>query len=346
MPIAASGTGVKTSSVVYKRDGKEMENGEPASTTGMYQATVYVYAKDDYIFTQNTKYYYNGTQVKDVVVNSNKEVKIRLPEVKIEVPTTQVAKINYVSVFGINMPEVGKKISAGNAQTTDSRYQILSTYYDVHDADTFNCETEYTVFVSIMTNGDYEFVTEKELTAIVNGGMGKVISVSSYNRMAYISYTFQGIPHVEKEKITAATCTTAGFSEVYCEACGQVLANGVIPATGHDFQNGVCQTCGEKDPNAPTEKETERETEVETKETEEEVTGTYDLSDLESSKEEESSETGSTEIASAENPEKPTKKLDNKTFFWMVATPAVLAVGIVGVLVALIIAIKKGKKKE
>ena len=49
-----------------------------------------------------------------------------------------------------------------------------------------------------------------------------------------------------------ATCTEAGYSgDVYCTACNTVLEKGhKITALGHQYQNGVCTRCGQKDPSS------------------------------------------------------------------------------------------------
>ena len=52
-----------------------------------------------------------------------------------------------------------------------------------------------------------------------------------------------------------ATCTESGSYEtvVTCDDCGTELSREktVVPALGHDYQDGVCANCGEPDPNAP-----------------------------------------------------------------------------------------------
>lgn len=46
----------------------------------------------------------------------------------------------------------------------------------------------------------------------------------------------------------AATCTTSGYTGgTYCEICGKVLTERtVVPAKGHEDNDGVCKRCGEK----------------------------------------------------------------------------------------------------
>ena len=50
------------------------------------------------------------------------------------------------------------------------------------------------------------------------------------------------------------TCTEPGYNEteVRCNRCGEVLSRltADIPALGHNYENGVCTRCGEKDPSA------------------------------------------------------------------------------------------------
>ena len=63
-----------------------------------------------------------------------------------------------------------------------------------------------------------------------------------------------------KTEAKAATCTVAGNQAYWtCDTCGKLFAdaqaqtettleNTVIPAQGHDYQNGVCTVCSGKDP--------------------------------------------------------------------------------------------------
>ena len=55
----------------------------------------------------------------------------------------------------------------------------------------------------------------------------------------------------EEVAAVAATCTKTGLTAgSKCSVCGEVLtAQEVVPALGHDFKDGKCTRCGEKDPN-------------------------------------------------------------------------------------------------
>ena len=57
-------------------------------------------------------------------------------------------------------------------------------------------------------------------------------------------------PASERVGARAATCTESGYTgDTICTACGQTLENGeTTPAHGHDYKNGKCTYCGEKEP--------------------------------------------------------------------------------------------------
>ena len=57
------------------------------------------------------------------------------------------------------------------------------------------------------------------------------------------------------ENEVAPTCTTEGSYDTFvtCADCGVELSREttVVPALGHDYQDGFCANCGEPDPNVP-----------------------------------------------------------------------------------------------
>ena len=113
-------------------------------------------------------------------------------------------------------------------------------------------------------NGDSDTV-EQELKAgesiVVTVGTSKGYSQPGGD----ITVTFHFEPAVapcEHENTTATvenkvdpTCTEPGSYEtvVTCADCGTELSRErtVVPALGHDYQDGFCGNCGEPDPNAP-----------------------------------------------------------------------------------------------
>lgn len=61
----------------------------------------------------------------------------------------------------------------------------------------------------------------------------------------------------EWEVVNAAACTAPGVEERTCASCGDVESR-EIAATGHDYVDGVCTVCGEKDPDYVAPKEPEK----------------------------------------------------------------------------------------
>ena len=45
-----------------------------------------------------------------------------------------------------------------------------------------------------------------------------------------------------------ATCTTAGSTTVTCDDCEKILSTETIPATGHNYVDGVCTKCSAEEP--------------------------------------------------------------------------------------------------
>ena len=62
--------------------------------------------------------------------------------------------------------------------------------------------------------------------------------------------------HTETEVRDAKepTCTEKGYTgDIYCKVCDELLEKGKdIAALGHDYKNGKCTRCGEKQPDVQT----------------------------------------------------------------------------------------------
>ena len=124
-----------------------------------------------------------------------------------------------------------------------------------------NPNTEYTIdgektLVGAHTFGDRKTVTEPDCTT--EGKKKHICTVCCY----YEFGTIDALEHVlEKIDKVEPTCTEDGKKEFYtCTVCDKLfadsegkseitLADTVIPALGHSFENGVCTVCSEPDPN-------------------------------------------------------------------------------------------------
>ena len=64
-----------------------------------------------------------------------------------------------------------------------------------------------------------------------------------------VTYTGTACAHANQSTNTVdATCETDGATTVTCNDCGAVLETTVIPATGHNYVDGVCSVCGAAEP--------------------------------------------------------------------------------------------------
>jgi hypothetical protein len=98
-------------------------------------------------------------------------------------------------------------------------------------------------------------LTTEQITAL--DGMFRIAAYTENAGAAYTAFKIafgigdsgEGHTHSYTSKVTtAATCTTAGVRTYAC-SCGYNYTE-EIPATGHNYVNGVCTKCGEVDPNA------------------------------------------------------------------------------------------------
>ena len=66
--------------------------------------------------------------------------------------------------------------------------------------------------------------------------------------------------HKYEKQIVNPTCTEQGYTEYKCSICGDVYNDDYIDAKGHNYQNGICIICWEKDLNytEPTDSSSER----------------------------------------------------------------------------------------
>ena len=50
--------------------------------------------------------------------------------------------------------------------------------------------------------------------------------------------------HKYIETVIEPTCTEDGYTEYTCTVCNETIAGDYVPATGHNFVDGVCSNCG------------------------------------------------------------------------------------------------------
>ena len=86
---------------------------------------------------------------------------------------------------------------------------------------------------------------------LVSGQTYKVVFYAIANGKEYWSPTVSFTTlhtHKYTSKITAPTCTSAGYTTHTC-SCGNSYKDTYVDALGHNYVNGVCTRCNAKDPN-------------------------------------------------------------------------------------------------
>lgn len=103
-----------------------------------------------------------------------------------------------------------------------------------------------------------QWTVEKAATCTENGLESRTCSRCQETE----TRTIQALGHTpELRDAKDAGCTQDGYTgDTYCSVCGQLLTRGqVIPAKGHDYQDGKCTVCGAEDPDYQPEQPTQPE---------------------------------------------------------------------------------------
>ncbi|MBQ0026342.1 MAG: Ig-like domain-containing protein [Lachnospiraceae bacterium] len=145
-----------------------------------------------------------------------------------------------------NVGDIDWKIGSSQGLTITSDADISKfegVYVDTAKLD----ETCYTV----VSGSTVVTLTPAYLETLAEGP--HIIEIASTDGKASAMFTIApSCTHTEtyiaKEK--KATCTEEGYTgDEFCKECNAKVADGeVIPATGHNFVNGVCAGCGAQDP--------------------------------------------------------------------------------------------------
>ena len=91
------------------------------------------------------------------------------------------------------------------------------------------------------------------------GITGDILCLDAYSGMSTgYNYTIESLTfeepdgpaceHDYKGTVTAPTCTEKGYTTYTCSKCGDSYKDDEVAALGHDYKDGICTRCGEKDP--------------------------------------------------------------------------------------------------
>ena len=109
-----------------------------------------------------------------------------------------------------------------------------------------DCENSFVSdYVDALGHDWGEWNTTKAATC-VEEGEGK--RVCAHDNSHFETRAIPKIEHNYKATVTAATCTEQGYTTYECVVCGDSYVGSYTSALGHNYVNGVCTRCGEKQP--------------------------------------------------------------------------------------------------
>ncbi len=75
-----------------------------------------------------------------------------------------------------------------------------------------------------------------------------LVAPETYARNSAIIESIEDCDHSYEAVVTEPTCTEVGYTTYTCSKCKESYIDGEVSALGHDYVNGECTRCGEKDP--------------------------------------------------------------------------------------------------
>lgn len=150
-----------------------------------------------------------------------------------------------------NIPDAVTKviINITGRQTEVAQLDVDGTTYDIN---TSSNNDEYTaVEIDTSTDKTLNISTVKTYSTDYRAYMDSIVFVagSSSAGSSTTYYTTATCKHTNTSTVTTpASCTEAGSTTVTCKDCGTVISETIIPATDHNYVNGICTGCGNPEP--------------------------------------------------------------------------------------------------
>lgn len=109
------------------------------------------------------------------------------------------------------------------------------------------CSETISIVVPALNMVDYTYENVKETTCEENGLDRYMWNNVTYG-VFYFDVELEKYGHSYSEEIIEPTCTEQGYSTYVCSRCGGSYIGNYTSKLGHNYENGICTTCGEIQP--------------------------------------------------------------------------------------------------
>ena len=177
-------------------------------------------------------------------------------------------KVNYSSVVtttkvGVRLYDSSNNLVASKDESVsyDNNYSFRNIWYDITSelGVTLVSGKTYKAALYAIANGkEYWSPTVSFTTAHTHSYTNKVTAATCTTKgytthtcacgNSYVDTYVDALGHSYKSVVTPASCTSAGYTTYTCSACQDTYKGDNVSALGHNYVNGVCTRCSATDP--------------------------------------------------------------------------------------------------
>ena len=177
-------------------------------------------------------------------------------------------KVNYSSVVtttkvGVRLYDSSNNLVASKDESVsyDNNYSFRNIWYDITSelGVTLVSGKTYKAALYAIANGkEYWSPTVSFTTAHTHSYTNKVTAATCTTKgytthtcacgNSYVDTYVDALGHSYKSVVTPASCTSAGYTTYTCSVCNDTYKGDTVSALGHNYVNGVCTRCSATDP--------------------------------------------------------------------------------------------------
>ena len=175
-------------------------------------------------------------------------------------------KVNYSSVVtttkvGVRLYDSSNNLVASKDESVSYNWSYTEIWYDITSelGVTLVSGKTYKAALYAIANGkEYWSPTVSFTTAHTHSYTNKVTAATCTTKgytthtcacgNSYVDTYVDALGHSYKSVVTPASCTSAGYTTYTCSVCQDTYKGDNVSALGHNYVNGVCTRCSATDP--------------------------------------------------------------------------------------------------